>query len=365
MVMKFVNLQVLRGFSAISVVLFHLNVYSLVYPQHLLNCNLYSMFGNIFSSTVFIFFGISGFLMATLIDTEYKNFLLMRLVRIYPTFWIAAMLTIIIKVIIFSLTPQPNLFTSLTLLPAGNINYPLFIEWTLIYEIFFYIVCSFFTFNLTRKYYTYFLIAWSVIIVIALFIGINTMQRTTIEQIFFAYFNLFFIAGSITYYVIKHNFITTNKYLLALFSLIGISSIILFYSLSMHGIVGQIIKTIIFSIGIGMIIYSFVLIDRVVDTSSRLIQFFEHFGNYSYGLYLIHVPAITIFFSVWVNILKLPFDPTIVGSLVLALTLIIGWYYGKLDVWIHEMLKLKIRTSLKDKTTRTALYHYINEYKLF
>lgn len=75
--------------------------------------------------------------MARLIDIGYKNFLIRRLLRIYPSYIIAVVLVVFIKVAIFESVTQPNLLKPLTLLPFGNIQYVLNVEWTLIYNFFF------------------------------------------------------------------------------------------------------------------------------------------------------------------------------------------------------------------------------------
>jgi exopolysaccharide production protein ExoZ len=87
--------------------------------------------------------------MAWLVDSDSDRFLSRRLVRIYPTYWLAVALTLIGKVALFGTVAIPGLVGAvgaLSLLPfAGKVSYVLSVEWTLVYEVFFYAVCAPFT----------------------------------------------------------------------------------------------------------------------------------------------------------------------------------------------------------------------------
>jgi len=330
---KYINLQILRGFSAVSIVLFHISSYTNI-----------PIFGIAFSGAVFIFFGISGFLMASMVDTNYPNFLPMRFVRIYPAFWLAIIVTIICKLIFFGSIPPYNILACMSLLPVGNITYPLGIEWTLIYEVFFYFVCALFTFQSTREYFVWFITLWTAIVIAAIYNGFNTPMLPTLWTIFFAYYNLFFIAGAISYFVIKNKILLNHIYCIFLLFLLGAVTIPIFY----YANIGKV--TILFlALGIGAIIYSTILSDRYLNTSNKTFKFFEKLGDNSYGLYLIHVPIITITVSIWLNIFKMPCVSLQAAILILILTFSIGWYFGEIDARLHPILKKKL-TQILDNT---------------
>ena len=156
--MYFRSLQIMRGWAAIAVVLFHVNCYLKIIGGK--SDTIFRLFDENFSYGAWFFFVLSGYMMAYLIDTSYPRFLFRRLARIYPTFWLAVVITLVAKVLIFGSVNQPRLLSGLSLLPAGAKHpgrYPLGIEWTLIYEIFFYAVCSVFATRRLRRYFPHFL----------------------------------------------------------------------------------------------------------------------------------------------------------------------------------------------------------------
>jgi exopolysaccharide production protein ExoZ len=165
----FLSLQYLRAISAIAVVFFHT----------------YGCFGN---QGVAIFFVISGFIMFYIIDKKHKNykdFLIARVVRVVPLYWLLTTITLLlgygydptIKRIILS-----YLFLSLgTILPVG---------WTLTYEFVFYMSCAVIMFFVYKKYYRYFLI------IILLIIGDSILNFILHKYGFdYGHYFLLFIGG--------------------------------------------------------------------------------------------------------------------------------------------------------------------------
>jgi exopolysaccharide production protein ExoZ len=114
------SIQVLRAAAVIAVVLFH--------------------FGALKDGRagVDLFFCISGFVMAGLMDRPVRQFAIDRFVRIYPPFLAAMTLT-------FILVPQPlepvKLSLSLLLYPDKDVIY-LYPAWSLGFEAIFYIACA-------------------------------------------------------------------------------------------------------------------------------------------------------------------------------------------------------------------------------
>src|SRR4051794_4095112 len=93
---------------------------------------------------VSIFFAISGYLMATLVRrTGPFVFMAHRLVRIYPTFLIVVALYGTIS----ALLSRPFVldWVALTLVPAGPRIYALDVEWTLLFEVSFYVALFLFS----------------------------------------------------------------------------------------------------------------------------------------------------------------------------------------------------------------------------
>src|SRR5918911_1462736 len=128
------SIQDLRGVAAVMVVLYHAGHYLALYrgDDALKGWDALGLYG------VAIFFAISGFLMASLVRrTGPWLFLAHRIVRIYPALLIAVALTGAVSGLIgrpFVLDP-----VALALVPAGPRFYALDVEWTLLFEVTFYV----------------------------------------------------------------------------------------------------------------------------------------------------------------------------------------------------------------------------------
>jgi peptidoglycan/LPS O-acetylase OafA/YrhL len=128
------SIQYLRGLAAFMVVLYHAGHYLDVYrgDASLKRWDALGLYG------VSIFFAISGFLMATLVRRQDPSvFMAHRIVRIYPALLIVVALYGAVSALVgrpFVLDP-----VALTLVPAGPRFYALDVEWTLLFEVTFYV----------------------------------------------------------------------------------------------------------------------------------------------------------------------------------------------------------------------------------
>ncbi len=134
---KIDSIQILRAMAAIFVMLFHYYdsyLASVGHPEHV---NYF-----IFDATgVDLFFIISGFIMFLTTDRNQYNsftrFFMGRLIRIWPLYFIATIITV-----------GPSLYTlnglkSMIFYPFMTPNYPVLSQgWTLVYEIYFYLLVS-------------------------------------------------------------------------------------------------------------------------------------------------------------------------------------------------------------------------------
>src|SRR3954462_13010633 len=122
------ELQWLRGIAAILVVFYHAAIFQeTIYNRP----ETAAVFNGVFGwYGVAIFFSISGFLMANLIQRQNPfQFLLHRIVRIYPMYFIA----IALFVSAFHVMRIPTGWSLLaaSLVPGAMRGYPLGVEWTL------------------------------------------------------------------------------------------------------------------------------------------------------------------------------------------------------------------------------------------
>ena len=144
---KIQNIQALRGIAVLSVVFFHLLTIEQKYGGSktiLPDLLQFGMFG------VDLFFVISGFVMVTVTRGKFQilkqasRFIYHRAARIYPTYWVYSILVLIV----FLLQPswvnnsqgnQANILASFLLFPSQTLPLVM-VGWTLIHEIYFYLV---------------------------------------------------------------------------------------------------------------------------------------------------------------------------------------------------------------------------------
>ena len=98
------------------------------------------------------------------------------------------------------------------LAPFGtSVTYPLGVEWTLIYEVFFYLVCAIFANNLLRNVFPYFLAIWLGTLLVA-HLAFDTESRwftggqlllPAANHLPLSMVNELFIAGGLSYYVYR------------------------------------------------------------------------------------------------------------------------------------------------------------------
>lgn len=319
--MRFNSLQVLRAIAAISVLIFHVQYY----VSAVGNAKVTQY--NILGYGAILFFGISGFLMTHLIETGYKNFLIRRATRIYPLYILLIIAVLLTKSILKGIPIPCDIVASISLLPVGHVSYQLGIEWTLVYEVFFYIVCSVFTFGYTRKYFHLFLWLWLAIVLIA-----NNMFKITpevfptIEVIFFQLYNMFFIVGGLTYYAHKKGVATSNNTRFALLCIVCLIFATWPYWETLIG------KFVCYAFAICLVIILLSSVGIKVSTPETIKNVFVRMGDYSYALYLVHVPIL-------IAILKtMTFGITTVVFSITA-CLLAGWWIGKFDVFLHNSFR--------------------------
>jgi peptidoglycan/LPS O-acetylase OafA/YrhL len=354
--MYFKNLQVCRGWAAVSVVLYHLGFFASAMGGN--HANFFKFFDERFSYGAWFFFSLSGFLMSYLIDTGYRWFLPRRMLRIYPTFLLIVAAIIFGKVVIFGQVSNPGLWKALVLLPFGKaVQYPLGIEWSLVYEIFFYLVCGIFANRYLRDYFPYFLLAWLAAIAVGQ-LGFHSENWLTGDESIFlplprhivlSMMNVLFIVGGLAFYVFKR--LTALHRTIALPLLAASAAIFIAGDRNLAQRVFQIPESLaaydsqtlvkLFLLGTS---FSLLLLAACVWEKGRPDKkegFFEKLGDASYGIYLIHVPVITVCMVTLHGHTRQPV-PNWASGMVLGVALVVGWFAGKVDVSIHNFFKQRL-----------------------
>jgi peptidoglycan/LPS O-acetylase OafA/YrhL len=264
--------ELLRFVAASYVAIFHFNE-----PIPYIS-NWYRDFLKLGYLGVPIFFLISGYCIQIAAAHAHspKDFIVRRLFRIFPAYWFSV--AIVLSVVAFwliafgvnSVTPLPKsvigLLATITLLttPFSNFQIINWVYWTLTYELFFYFI-TFVSLTIPARYRFY------LFIVIAVLVFIIPMHEHW--PLFFLQHWPAFCLGTVLYRMLHHadKFTFANLLLLAL----SIGGLFMLTYLPYYAIA--------------------CLVTAVLITLNNFKPikgcFFSGLGNYSYSLYLIHVPV--------------------------------------------------------------------------
>lgn len=310
-------IQIYRGLAALMVVIFHF----WIHMAHFFDNEFTSVrkITNLGAYGVDFFFVLSGFIISYSYinkDISIKKYLTNRYLRIY--------LPYIPLGVIFAVgyTLLPNLsfvgvdfdwFATLTLIPVGVTS--LVVAWSLMHEILFY--CIFIIAIISYKKYNYFLIVWSILIIIYHYYAIET----SIEYIdfflskLFHLYNFEFMLGYICYLSLDYFKNKKTSIFLAFCFLIA-------FIFSYYNYPNKILLKTLYSIfSFWLIIIAYQYKDIVIFKKN----FFMQMGNFSYSLYLLHIPVQIVFFRIFP--VKNIWLVLIVG---MALILICSYLYAQL-----------------------------------
>ena len=145
------SISCLRGIAALSVLFYHVGYYTSEKTGWKLPRELFGNQWGLYGVTVF--FVISGYLMSHLVEVKpFKQFLVDRFLRIYPMFLVAIVVVAIVGYVISGSIPEYKLY-QFVLLPIGKGDRVLHVEWTLCYEVFYYLLVSVFCFPFLKRFF--------------------------------------------------------------------------------------------------------------------------------------------------------------------------------------------------------------------
>lgn len=329
---KMYAVQVLRGIAALAVVFQHVKGYAInVFGE----AKIFEIFPAVFQYGVFLFFCISGFIMTSLVMNSTSSYLFLkkRIIRIYPPYFCAVSIIIITKVIFFGSYSHPSLGKALTLLPYGQLPNVLAIEWTLVYEMLFYLISSVFANKKMQRIYPVFLVIWFAVIVIAHnFYGIEGTSAITWKTGFVSTFNICFIMGGAVYFIReKSKFGLSNR---KRWCALVICTILVFL------IYGKLFAISLLLVKYRAYIYALlfsVILQQALELKVKSTNIFVRLGDYSYGMYLIHAQVLWIIMTLFKN---RGYSMSVgIGGIALVSALVAGWNFGKFEVWMHSKLR--------------------------
>lgn len=327
--MTYTLIQAWRAILCVGVVLAHIKIYLLRTETPTLFASVPDIFGGIPCA----FFAVSGYFMATLVDRNTTNFLPQRLVRVYPMYVLAIALAFPLRLLSSSHLNFEDLPLALTLLPLGpRINYKLGIEWTLVYEIFYYLVCWVFCRPALFRQFPKFLIAWMLAVIVKNIVAPYTPPLPTVFTIWLSGWNYCFIGGALLYYALqRYNEPATQAW----------AQVLVFATLCIVSNTFIQRQGVFYMLGLASCAAMAVLIK--LESRVRAPRILSELGDYSYALYLIHTNIILVAFDRWGYFTDAK-PGTVAGLIALVLCLAAFWFLGQLDVAIHRRTKRWINT---------------------
>lgn len=320
-------LQYLRAIAAFSVVLCHASYYVKDIRG---DGRMWEIFDRAGGLGVALFFAISGYLMASLAqNTPPIKFLVHRIVRIYPIYWLCVLL-VVLAGIPFGKLVWPEI-GALMLIPGLTQSYVLGVEWTLPFELMFYVIV-FLVMAVGRvRQLPLVAVAWVVVIQVMLVLRPD-LQQGQFPGLFhlpLSAFSLPFAMGLVVPWAINRGLVGAATPLMGLAFLVLSESMVslslgLFYGFS--------------ALGCTFLVAWAVRPQAAgAEANAPLLAL----GDWSYALYLCHVPIIIALCRAL---------PESVGTMQLwfaavGLPIVAAVALGKVDIWLYRILKRRVDAS--------------------
>lgn len=271
------SIQVLRVVAAIGVVMAH-----------------YELFGvRAGGFGVDIFFIISGFIIAFVVNTNTSNFLKKRIARVVPLYTFATLLTtflVLLKPSWFNnaIVNFEAVFKSLLYIPyrINNSGPVLSLGWTLNNEMFFYIVMAISIFFVSKKKY---LSITCASIILFIFFILNIFDTDNYV------FNFYkegllpeFVFGILLYYLWNYYKGIQSKKGDQLILLLGIISFVFLVYVDITGEFKIISRNIWRGIPSFFVAFSFLISEKFFNSKTRFSKILLELGDSSYVMYLFH-----------------------------------------------------------------------------
>lgn len=325
------SLQGLRGIAVLGVVLFHMTSVELKFSA---GDVLLPGWLDFFQLGVDLFFIISGFVMVIVSRgrfqsvVEAKRFVFNRVSRIYPTYWLYFFITLGVFLVqpgmVNSAHGSSNLWMSFLLLPSDKVLLVM-VAWSLLFELWFYLVFSALLF-FRERYLPLMMAGWAMILLL-----FNAFQDWQVYspalQVILHPYALEFIAGvalALLFYSRHSPRIPTAAVwgLLAVALLVGIPVIGVLRLFEGHGLARMLAVGAVF----GAIVFALALLERRKHVSIPQPLIFT--GDMSYTLYLSHLLVLGVIGRVWQWVGASPdtwLDNVFFTVLMMAAVLCYGW----------------------------------------
>ena len=321
---KIDSIQILRFLAAFSVMMVHLPLFG------------FGAWG------VDIFFVISGFIMMYVTESNERNFLVKRIIRIVPLYWMLTMGVFSIAIFFPNLLNNTSanlehLIKSLFFIPFdknGTGHFPiLFLGWTLNFEIIFYLLFSISLFVSKRNR----LILCSALIILFLFSNFLLSKKNFIFSTYYEFIFLEFIFGMVAFIIwnkfknkITNSFFNHFIFFLIIFVVAIILSNLNFIRVIHYGI-----------FSFALLIYFLFFLNNLKFPKTLV-----SLGDASYCMYLLHPYIVQFFYKIF----KLNSYNFLIQS---VFTLIIIILVCLTSILIYNFIEKPINKNLRKKLINT------------
>lgn len=315
-------LQYLRAVAAFSVVVCHVSYYV---GQFRGDGRMWEIFARAGGFGVALFFAISGYLMAQLAETAGGlRFLVHRLIRIYPIYWLCVV-AVVAANLAFGKVIRPD-FYALLLVPGMTRSYVLGVEWTLPFELTFYFMVFVVIAMRARRWLPLLALIWVVAIelIYALRPGMQQGQFPLLLHVPFSLFSLPFAMGLMVPYALRKCIVGPAVPLIGLAAIAANEAFIPVNVGLSSGLMA-----------FGCVLLVATAVKSGTDGGRSPNRPLVALGDWSYALYLCHVPIIMAFCR---------YMPSSVGSMqmwfgAMGLPLVVAAGAGKIDLAMYRKLK--------------------------
>lgn len=330
---KLESIKFLRGIAILLVILFHLRIIEEKYGAGLLFPHSPALgFGGLD-----FFLVISGFISIIVIKGKEfsfrsaKEFLYTRLSRIYPLYWLYSLSVLIV----FTIAPtwvnsaqgnKVDMLASFFLLPSHLL--PLLnVGWSLVHQVYFYLVFSFFLSVLREDQLPKGLLAWIILSILGEVVMLFTdLDQNAAIALIANPLNYEFIFGCLAaYYISNIKKLQVGQYILFFGIVLYITMFMtLTFAFPPTPKNWEWIRVIVYGIPAVLIVSGLVSIERTIGKFSN--GLLGKLGDWSFSIYLSHIPLMTLLGRIWSYF----FTPSLLGNLiflvgVLISVVILGW----------------------------------------
>jgi exopolysaccharide production protein ExoZ len=354
---RLMGVQALRGLAACGVVLCHMAPFE---TKYLAGASVVPAACQYGMAGVDMYFVLSGFIITAMCAGRFRRrgeagrFLKRRFLRIYPTYWVWAAAVLAVFLIhpgmVNSSHGRPDILQSVLLLPQQNLPL-LLVAWTLVYEVFFYVVFAAALHWLRESYLPGALAVWAAIVVVGQLLLTPTNAQPWLHM-FVSPLLLEFIMGcAVALYVDR-----CNKTAAILSLTLGTAGFVAgtFVLLMLVGPFpygwGRVL---VYGTASALVIAGLVALERQGGRwNSRPLA---RLGDASYSLYLSHVPVIAVTGLIWRHLLDTQsavMRAPVMHVVVLACTFAVAVAGGIASFHLIEAPLLRI---LRDRPIRFVL----------